>query len=55
VEDDLLKVNPRFAVPLTYLNILLTVVQCIVVGAWRNWHTLLTEELAYPIFVPSGP
>jgi hypothetical protein len=27
VEDDFLKVNPRFVVPLTYLNILFTAVQ----------------------------
>jgi hypothetical protein len=44
VEDDFLKANPRLDVPLTYLNILLTAVQCTVVGAWRNWHTLLTEK-----------
>jgi hypothetical protein len=29
-------VRPRLIVPLTYLNILFTVVQCTVVGAWRN-------------------
>jgi hypothetical protein len=44
VEDDLLKFSPRLDVPLTYLNILFTVVQCTVVGARRNWHTLLAEK-----------
>jgi hypothetical protein len=33
VDEDLLKVSPILAVPLTYLNILLIVVQCTVVGA----------------------
>jgi hypothetical protein len=44
VDDDFLKVSPRFVVPLTYLSILFTAVQCTVVGTCRNWHTLLTEK-----------
>lgn len=31
-------------VALRYRMILLTTVQCVAFGAWRNWHTLFTEQ-----------
>jgi hypothetical protein len=41
---DLLILSPSFNVPCMYRRILLTALQCIVVGAWRNWHTLFTAK-----------
>jgi hypothetical protein len=43
-EDDLLNVRPLFIVPLMYLKILFTAVQCEVIGACKNGQTLLTEK-----------
>ena len=44
VEDDLLKLRPMLKVCLTYLTMRFAAVQCTVVGACRNWHTLLTAK-----------
>jgi hypothetical protein len=37
-EDDRLNVRPVFRVPLMYVKIRFTVVQCEVVGACKNYH-----------------
>ena len=44
VDDDLLKLRPILRAFLTYLTILLAAVKWTVVGAWRNWQTLLTAN-----------
>jgi hypothetical protein len=44
IDFDLLIFSPIPHVPRTYLNILLTELQWIVVGACRNWHTLFTAK-----------
>jgi hypothetical protein len=44
IEEDRLIFSPNFKVPCMYRRILLTTLQYTVVGAWRNWHTLLTAK-----------
>jgi hypothetical protein len=44
VESELTNFKPRVRVYFKYRRILLTAVQCTVVGACKNWQTLLTEK-----------
>ena len=44
VEEDLHNLSPVSTLPWRYLKILFKVVQCTVLGACRNWQTLLTEK-----------
>jgi hypothetical protein len=36
--------SPSSSVACLYRSILLTALQCKVVGAWTNWHTLFTAK-----------
>jgi hypothetical protein len=44
VEQDRRIWSPKLIVCLRKRSILLTTVQCMVVGEWRYWHTLFTEN-----------
>jgi hypothetical protein len=44
IDDDFVICKPRPIIPLINHKILLTVVRCVVVGEWRYWQTLLTEN-----------
>jgi hypothetical protein len=43
-EDELLNVRPTCSVPFVYLSMRFTTDQWVVVGACRNWQTLLTGK-----------
>jgi hypothetical protein len=44
MKDDLAICSPTSMVPFTYQRIRLAAVKCNVVGACKNWQTLLTEN-----------